>query len=174
MIRLRKRARIFQGGVAEESDFGMNAQTHFVVGAVVFAGMVSLGAVMAEREAELEPKVVAEAAAVKVALPSYPPVDVTPERVKKGEELFTSLGCVACHSADGSMRVGPSMAALYGKDEKMTDGFVVKVDETYLVESLFKPADKVVAGFIPTMPTFQGRIEGEDLNALLAWIKSIQ
>ena len=158
----------------------MKAQTHFVLAALVFCGLSSLGAVMAEKEhaeeaarlaviAAEEEKKKAEAAPVVATV-----VEATPERIAQGGQLFKSLGCEACHSADGSMRVGPSMMDLYGKVEKLADGKTIKVDEAYIKESLLKPNEKIVAGFVPMMPTFEGRVQDEDLNSLIAWMKSLK
>jgi cytochrome c2 len=152
----------------------MSPQTHFVLGSLVLVGLVTLGAILAERERADRPGAGAVAAGPAGPAITWEEVEVTDERVKRGEALFTSLGCNACHSVDGSMRVGPSMAGLYGKEEKMTDGSVVTVDESYLVESIYRPAARIVAGFAPTMPTYAGRIEGEDMNAMLAYIKSLE
>lgn len=159
----------------------MKAQTHFVLAALVFCGLSSLGAAMAEKEyaeeatrlaaiaAEEEEKKKAEAAPVEEAV-----IEATPERIAKGAELFKSLGCEACHSADGSMRVGPTMMDLYGKVEKLADGSSVKVDDVYIKESMLKPNAKIVAGFVPMMPTFEGRVQDEDLNNLIAWMMSLK
>jgi cytochrome c2 len=158
----------------------MNARNHFIMGAVAFCGLSALGAFMAEREhaeeevkraaaAALDAKKKAEAAPIVAMV-----VEATPERIAKGQQLYSSLGCVVCHSADGSVRIGPSLFDLYGKMEKLEDGRAVKVDEAYIKESMLKPTEKVVAGFVPTMPSFAGRVEDEDLNSVIAWIKSLK
>jgi cytochrome c oxidase subunit 2 len=47
------------------------------------------------------------------------------------------------------------------------------VDENYLRESILRPQAKVVAGFQPIMPTFEGQIGEEGLMQLVAYIKSL-
>jgi len=47
------------------------------------------------------------------------------------------------------------------------------VDENYLRESILDPGAKVVAGYKPVMPTFQGIISEEQLAALVAYVKSL-
>jgi cytochrome c oxidase subunit 2 len=42
-----------------------------------------------------------------------------------------------------------------------------------LRESILQPAAKIVNGFKPVMPTFQGQISDEQLNALVAYVKSL-
>jgi len=51
---------------------------------------------------------------------------------------------------------------------------VVDVDEAYLTESMMDPAAKVVAGFQPVMPSFQGKLAGPEVAALVEYIKSLQ
>ena len=47
-------------------------------------------------------------------------------------------------------------------------------DEGYLRESIVNPQAKLVAGFGPIMPTFQGQVSEDQLVQLLAFIKSLQ
>ena len=48
------------------------------------------------------------------------------------------------------------LEGLFGKTVTLEGGETVVVDEAYLRESILNPAAKVVAGFQPIMPTFQG------------------
>ena len=56
---------------------------------------------------------------------------------------------------------------------KLTGGGTLIADEAYLRESIVNPQAKLVAGFQPLMPTFQGLVSEEQLNQLLAYIKSL-
>ncbi|MEX6502661.1 c-type cytochrome [Pseudomonas zhanjiangensis] len=96
--------------------------------------------------------------------------DATADLAAKGRQLAESLGCLACHSVDGSPRVGPSWQGLYGKTEILTDGGQVKVDEAYLKASILNPNSQVVKGYAAIMPAFS--LDDEDVNALIAFIKS--
>jgi cytochrome c oxidase subunit 2 len=49
----------------------------------------------------------------------------------------------------------------------------VVADDTYLRESILTPATKMVAGFEPLMPTYQGQLSEEQLSQLLAYLKSL-
>jgi cytochrome c oxidase subunit II len=49
----------------------------------------------------------------------------------------------------------------------------VTADENYVRESILQPAAKIVNGYKPIMPTFQGQISDEQLNALVAYVKSL-
>ena len=52
------------------------------------------------------------------------------------------------------------------------DGRVVTADENYVRESILTPGAKIVSGFKPIMPVFQGLVSEEQLNALVAYVKS--
>lgn len=89
-----------------------------------------------------------------------------------GEKLFTSLGCVTCHSGQSGAR-GPNLAGAFGNPVKLSDGRTVVADENYIRESILNPQAKLVAGFGPIMPTFTGQINEESLIQLVAYIKGL-
>src|SRR5437764_7328011 len=90
-----------------------------------------------------------------------------------GEKLFTSLGCVTCHSGESGAR-GPNLQGQFGKPQKLADGTTVVMDENYVRESILTPQAKIVAGFGPIMPTFSGQVSEESLIALVAYVKVLQ
>ena len=45
---------------------------------------------------------------------------------------------------------------------------------TYVRESIVNPAGRVVAGYQPVMPTYQGLVSEEQVIALIAYIESLQ
>jgi len=89
-----------------------------------------------------------------------------------GEKLFSELGCVTCHRSDTQGR-GPNLVGVYGKPVMLEDDRTVIADENYIRESIVDPGAKIVKGFKPVMPTFQGQISDEQLNALVAYVKSL-
>ncbi len=89
-----------------------------------------------------------------------------------GQQLFQQLGCATCHRFDTQGR-GPNLAGLFGKPVLLDDGRTVTADENYLRESILNPGAKIVAGFKPIMPSFQGQVSEESLGALVAYIKSL-
>ena len=90
-----------------------------------------------------------------------------------GEKLFTSLACVTCHTGDSSAR-GPSLNGIYGHEVELQGGGKVVADEAYLRESIVNPQAKLVAGFAPLMPPFQGMVTEEQLLQLIAYVKSLK
>lgn len=91
----------------------------------------------------------------------------------RGERLFGDLACNTCHLSDGSGR-GPSLANKFGTSEQLAGGGRVAVDEAYLRESILMPQAKVVAGYQPLMPTFQGLLSEESVMALVEYVKSLR
>lgn len=90
----------------------------------------------------------------------------------EGRKLFLKYQCVSCHSADSQARA-PVLEEIYGTTVPLADGGRVRVDETYLRESILEPKAKVAAGFRPIMPTFEGQVGEEDVIALIEFIKGL-
>jgi cytochrome c oxidase subunit II len=89
-----------------------------------------------------------------------------------GKALFSTLGCATCHRSDIQGR-GPNLQGIYNKAVLLEDGRTVIADENYVRESIVNPTAKIVSGFKPVMPTFQGIVSEEQLNALVAYVKSL-
>ncbi len=98
--------------------------------------------------------------------------------VASGAELFQSLACVTCHRAGnagdtGALARGPALEELYGSQVTLADGRTVTADDDYLRESILTPTAKLVAGWDPVMPTFQGQVSEEQLSQLIAYVRSL-
>jgi cytochrome c oxidase subunit 2 len=91
---------------------------------------------------------------------------------QRGARLFNDLACSTCHVDTGQGR-GPSLNNIMGKTETFTDGTTAVVDEAYLRESILNSQAKIVNGFQPLMPTFQGLVSEENLVALIEHVKSL-
>ena len=91
--------------------------------------------------------------------------------VQTGAKMFAELGCSSCHRDDAQGR-GPKLAGVYGKPVALEDGRSVLADENYVRESILNPGAKIVTGYKPIMPTFQGLITEEQLAALVAYVKA--
>lgn len=91
-----------------------------------------------------------------------------------GARLYASKACNTCHSVDGTPGVAPSFKGLYGRIEVFADGSSLTADENYMRESILDPNAKVVQGFGPVMPTFQGILKDRDIDALIEFIKSVE
>jgi cytochrome c oxidase subunit 2 len=96
-------------------------------------------------------------------------VDETPAAA--GEKLFAQYSCMNCHSQHG-----PSLAGIYGTKVKVREDGVLKevtADEDYIRESILNPPRKIVDGYPPLMPSFQGQLSEEQLLELIAYIKEL-
>lgn len=91
-----------------------------------------------------------------------------------GKQLYEKKGCNACHSLDGSPRVGPSFKGIFGSKIKLASGDEVDGDENYLRTSILVPTAQARPGFPPSMPSFEGQLKEKELAALIEFIKSLK
>jgi cytochrome c oxidase subunit 2 len=91
---------------------------------------------------------------------------------ERGAKLFNDLACNTCHLDSGQGR-GPSLKDIVGTTVELAGGQTAIVDEAYLRESILNSQAKIVKGFAPLMPTFQGLVSEEGLAALIEHIKSL-
>jgi cytochrome c oxidase subunit 2 len=85
-----------------------------------------------------------------------------------GARLFATYGCGQCHG-----QTAPTLAGLFGRQVRIDDGSTVTADETYLRESILNPASRVVAGYGRLMPSYRGQLNDEQINQLIAYVKSL-
>ena len=90
-----------------------------------------------------------------------------------GQAMFESLGCVSCHGANAEGGRGPALLGVFGSNVVLNNGQTVRADEGYLRESIINPQAKIVTGFGPIMPSFQGQLTEEQLLSLVAYVKSL-
>lgn len=91
-----------------------------------------------------------------------------------GADLFKSKGCFSCHSVDGSALVGPTLKGVVGRKSDLADGSSVTADDNYIRDSLMNPTAKVVKGFPPVMPTFQGQLSEDEVTQLIEYLKTLK
>jgi cytochrome c oxidase subunit 2 len=89
-----------------------------------------------------------------------------------GAKRFVEQACNTCHGEQKGAR-GPSLSGLYGKLVRMQSGQTLLADEGYIRESIVNPQGKLLEGYPPIMPTYQGLISEEGLLQLTAYIKSL-
>jgi cytochrome c oxidase subunit 2 len=91
----------------------------------------------------------------------------------QGRQTFQDLSCATCHRSDGQGR-GPALEGVYGSAVLLDNGQSVVADDAYIRESILSPSAKVVAGYQPVMPTFQGLVGEDQLLTLIEYIKSLK
>ena len=89
-----------------------------------------------------------------------------------GAKLFVQHACNTCHRPDSLAR-GPNLEGIFGKPVSLQNGQTITVDEGYIRESILMPQAKLVLGYQPIMPTFQGLISEEGILQLVAYIRSL-
>ena len=92
-----------------------------------------------------------------------------------GFQLYQVKGCVACHSTDGSPRVGPTFKGLLGKKEEVISGGkkeTLVVDEAFIRKFISEPNVVHIEGYPPIMPKIS--MTDEELTALVDYIKSLK
>lgn len=92
-----------------------------------------------------------------------------------GLSVLQEKGCLACHSVDGKPKVGPTLKALYGREEQVLVAGnlrTVKVDDAYLRRSILEPGAQVVRGYPPAMP--QTALSAAELDQVVGYIKTLQ
>ncbi|MFO1519107.1 MAG: cytochrome c oxidase subunit II [bacterium] len=93
--------------------------------------------------------------------------------IEKGKKLYSEKGCNACHTVTGAALVGPSFKGVFGHEVELEGGKKVTADENYLRQSILDPQSQLVKGFQPVMPTFKGTLSEDEINSLVAYIKSL-
>jgi cytochrome c oxidase subunit 2 len=91
---------------------------------------------------------------------------------QKGEALFQQLGCATCHTSDGKGRC-PNLVGVWGTKVELRGGSAALVDASYVRESIVNPLAKIVNGYDPIMPTFQGLVTEDQIQQLIEYVRSI-
>lgn len=106
----------------------------------------------------------------------------------QGLQIFRKMQCQQCH-VESANKKGPSLHGLFGSTVPLHGGATVKADEAYLRESILKPDAMVRDGWaqgpngLSTMPVYrfgatatpgEGTITAEELNHLIAYLKSLK
>jgi cytochrome c2 len=102
-----------------------------------------------------------------------PNIKIADASAEAGQTLYTTFGCIACHTLDGSRNHGPTFQGLFDSKRNFPEHGSVTADEHYLRESITKPNDKTVPGFTPgMMPPYP--LDAKQVDALVLFIKSLK
>jgi cytochrome c oxidase subunit II len=93
-----------------------------------------------------------------------------------GKELFIIYGCAGCHPEGKLKGIGPPLEKVYGSERVVVtkEGEKSQVaDEPYLRRSIIHPQDEIVKGYEPIMPSLRGQVSDQELDELIAYLKSL-
>ncbi len=88
-------------------------------------------------------------------------------------QLLVARRCQSCHSVDGSANIGPTLKGIYDHPVQLADGTTVVADDNYIRESILEPNKKIVAGFLPQMPSFKGLLKDREITAIIEYLKQL-
>lgn len=116
------------------------------------------------------------AATLRVVDPAtFHPKQATPPGqapTEPGYRLLDTKDCFSCHSLKVDADLAPSFKGIYGRTEKMSDGSVITVDETYLRESILHPGAKIVDGYDDLMPV--PTVTDQEVDEMIQYLKTIK
>jgi uncharacterized membrane protein/mono/diheme cytochrome c family protein len=94
---------------------------------------------------------------------------------ERGHKIMRARGCGACHSSDGTARVGPTFRGLWGRTRPVNangDVHDVLVDEAYVARALREPDSEIAAGYPRgNMPRFDAT--DDDVRAVAAALREL-
>lgn len=120
-----------------------------------------------------EPPLAGQTAERPSVVGRYAPSELV-NMVRQGERAAAQLGCLRCHSLDGSPHLGPTWAGLYGSNVPLAQGGTVVADEAYITESIMDPMARLHLGYQAIMPTYRGLTHPAETAAIVELIKSLR
>ncbi len=87
----------------------------------------------------------------------------------RGEKLYNTLGCTACHTLEDDTLVGPGFRGLYERAATRTS---LSADD-YIIQSLTKPSAFVVEGFANSMQLFD-YLSDQELADIISFLKTVE
>jgi cytochrome c oxidase subunit 2 len=96
---------------------------------------------------------------------------------EEGARLIEVKGCVACHTTDGTPKIGPTLKGVFGKKETVIRSGQereITVDEAFIRQTLLHPEIDRVKGFPPIMPSQQGQLTDKEIDEIIEYIKMLK
>ena len=94
-------------------------------------------------------------------------IGATEDLADVGEASVKAQGCLTCPSLDGMKGVSATSRGRGGREECLTDGSPVTVDDEYFRGSIECPNTKVGEGFAPVVLLYQ--FTEEEFEAVIAY-----
>ncbi len=102
---------------------------------------------------------------------------VSQTEVASGQRILQEKGCLGCHTLDGSASAGPTLKGLYGSQVRVMTGGAkrtVTAEEAYIRTSILDPGADIVVGFQNIMPSGKGLLTGQDIDAVVQFLKGLK
>ena len=103
-------------------------------------------------------------------------VDTETSLADQGFEILRRNGCNACHSSDGSKKVGPSYLGVWGEMQTViTDGEERQVlaDSAYIARSIYDPNADVVKGYNRGLMLPYDLITEQEIGLIIEYLKAL-
>ena len=105
-------------------------------------------------------------------------VKVVKPTAEEGQRLYQFIGCMGCHSVDGSVagRLGPSWKGLYGSKRLLSDDTTVIADDPYIRESILEPSKKKAKEYLKLetgMPIYAGILSDSQIESIILYMKTL-
>jgi cytochrome c oxidase subunit 2 len=97
-------------------------------------------------------------------------------KVHPGAALLEVKGCLACHTTDGTKKIGPTFKGLFGKKEVVIRNGkeqIIVVDEPFIREKLLEPERNRIKDFPPIMPSQKGLLTDEQIEEIIEYLKTL-
>jgi cytochrome c oxidase subunit 2 len=95
-----------------------------------------------------------------------------PDPAEAGSALYERLRCGSCHDA-GAERRGPPLGGIVGRPVPLAGGRTAVRDDVYMRDAIVDPDAQIVAGYEPTMPTYAGQVNADEVLQLQAYLESL-
>ncbi len=136
----------------------MRLSSPVVVFLLIFASTILSGCIIGVEET------------VEVLAPLVPP-DASGEQLYKMPVLGIQVGCVTCHSLDGTTVLGPSLQGIGSSAQDRIPGMSA---EAYIRQSILEPDAYVLEGSEPHImpPHYEDALTEAQIDALVAFLLS--
>ncbi|MFK7769704.1 MAG: cytochrome c oxidase subunit II [Mariniblastus sp.] len=92
---------------------------------------------------------------------------------ENGQRIY-QIQCSGCHKIDGVAATGPALNLIWGEMENLDTGDQVLVDDNYVLESIWYPNKKIVAGYAPKMNSFKSILTQKQVSYVIAYLKKLK
>ena len=92
------------------------------------------------------------------------------DEATSGAELYTALGCGACHSRRD---IAPPLEGLQGRRVRLSGGVELTAEAAYVRESIVAPSAKIVAGYSIQMPSYERELTPRELDLIVEYVGTL-